>query len=97
MALGLHLGKQTLDPASILMLEVSRGLLLRFQTGNAGVMLNAERRVGVNRRSCCSEHWKPADAVMQGLPPPRYETRPGSASLAETNWFMSSSGPARPS
>ena len=25
-----------LDPASILMLEVSRGLLLRFQTGNAG-------------------------------------------------------------
>ena len=26
-----------LDPASILMLEVSRGLLLRFQTGNAGV------------------------------------------------------------
>ena len=24
-----------LDPASILMLEVSRGLLLRFQTGNA--------------------------------------------------------------
>ena len=25
-----------LEPASILMLEVSRGLLLRFQTGNAG-------------------------------------------------------------
>ena len=25
-----------LDPASILMLEVSQGLLLRFQTGNAG-------------------------------------------------------------
>ncbi len=28
-----------LEPASILMLEVSRGLLLRFQTGNAGLNL----------------------------------------------------------
>ena len=30
-----------LEPASILMLEVSRGLLLRFQTGNAGFLLLA--------------------------------------------------------
>ena len=28
-----------LDPASILMLEVSRGLLLRFRTGNADLNL----------------------------------------------------------
>ena len=34
-----------LDPASILMLEVSRGLLLRFQTGNAGFYTLQEAKV----------------------------------------------------
>ena len=34
-----------LEPASILMLEVSRGLLLRFQTGNAGYIQFANENI----------------------------------------------------
>ena len=60
-----------LDPASILMLEVSRGLLLRFQTGNAGedaLRLRAISFDAVKHLLLCRIEQRPPRLDLQNYP-----------------------------
>ena len=54
-----------LDPASILMLEVSRGLLLRFQTGNAGVNILRQIEVEIANGKTTPQACRDAQITVQ--------------------------------